>query len=283
MVPGSQRNDTPSTASWEPYRLLRSVTSIMATAWRRRGDGVYPPPGEAGQTLVGAGDRLRSLVGRAARDPTLDPMLPEVARPGGRLPPPALAPRLDRRHRLLPARAAGRRARAGRASTSTRTCRRPLVPLDLVAGLIGCCLLWLRRRWPVHVAVVLALIAAFSALRVRRRRDRAVHRRRAPRASRSSLAVDAPSASRCCRSTSSTAPRGADPLWVVGGVLAIVTAASSRGACSCARGASSCCRCASAPSAPRPSSSCASSRRASRSARGSRARCTTCSPTGSRC
>jgi len=35
--------------------------------------------------------------------------------------------------------------------------------LDLGAGLIGCCLLWFRRRWPVQIAVVLALMGAFSA------------------------------------------------------------------------------------------------------------------------
>ena len=38
-----------------------------------------------------------------------------------------------------------------------------LILLDLGAGLIGCCLLWLRRRWPVQIAVVLALMGAFSA------------------------------------------------------------------------------------------------------------------------
>jgi signal transduction histidine kinase len=37
-----------------------------------------------------------------------------------------------------------------------------LVFLDFFAGFIGCCLLWVRRRWPVHVAVALALIGGFS-------------------------------------------------------------------------------------------------------------------------
>jgi signal transduction histidine kinase len=38
-----------------------------------------------------------------------------------------------------------------------------LIFVDVTAGLIGCGLLWVRRRWPVHVAVVLALMGAFSA------------------------------------------------------------------------------------------------------------------------
>src|SRR3954465_5321536 len=38
-----------------------------------------------------------------------------------------------------------------------------LLFVDITAGLIGCGLLWVRRRWPVHVAVVLALMGAFSA------------------------------------------------------------------------------------------------------------------------
>src|SRR3954452_16398157 len=38
-----------------------------------------------------------------------------------------------------------------------------LLFVDIAAGLIGCGVLWVRRRWPVHVAVVLALMGAFSA------------------------------------------------------------------------------------------------------------------------
>lgn len=34
---------------------------------------------------------------------------------------------------------------------------------DLVVGLVGCLFLWGRRRWPVGVAVALALVSAFSA------------------------------------------------------------------------------------------------------------------------
>ena len=39
---------------------------------------------------------------------------------------------------------------------------RALLVADLVAGMIACLALWLRRRWPVGVAVVLALPAAIS-------------------------------------------------------------------------------------------------------------------------
>ena len=35
--------------------------------------------------------------------------------------------------------------------------------LDLAAGLAACVLLWWRRRWPVHIAIVIALLSAFSS------------------------------------------------------------------------------------------------------------------------
>jgi signal transduction histidine kinase len=38
-----------------------------------------------------------------------------------------------------------------------------LVFADLASGLVACCLLWVRRRWPVHVAVAVALIGSFSS------------------------------------------------------------------------------------------------------------------------
>jgi signal transduction histidine kinase len=39
-----------------------------------------------------------------------------------------------------------------------------LLRLDVAAGLLGCALLWLRRRWPVEVAVVLVALSTFSEL-----------------------------------------------------------------------------------------------------------------------
>ena len=37
-----------------------------------------------------------------------------------------------------------------------------LVTADLVAGALGCAGLWLRRRWPVGLALVLIALSAFS-------------------------------------------------------------------------------------------------------------------------
>jgi len=38
-----------------------------------------------------------------------------------------------------------------------------LLFFDVVGGLIGCTLLWWRRRWPVQIAIAVTLIGAFSA------------------------------------------------------------------------------------------------------------------------
>ena len=35
---------------------------------------------------------------------------------------------------------------------------------DFVVGTAGCCALWLRRRWPVEVAITLAVVGAFSEM-----------------------------------------------------------------------------------------------------------------------
>src|SRR4051794_30059527 len=47
-----------------------------------------------------------------------------------------------------------------------------LVVIDVAAGLIGCGLLWVRRRWPVHVAVVLGLMGRSRRSRRARARSR---------------------------------------------------------------------------------------------------------------
>jgi signal transduction histidine kinase len=38
----------------------------------------------------------------------------------------------------------------------------PLIAADVVAGVLACLALWLRRRWPVGVAVALAVVSSFS-------------------------------------------------------------------------------------------------------------------------
>jgi signal transduction histidine kinase len=46
---------------------------------------------------------------------------------------------------------------------STRRVSAAEVTVDVVLGVIGCLLLWLRRRWPVGVAIAMMPIVAFSA------------------------------------------------------------------------------------------------------------------------
>jgi len=46
---------------------------------------------------------------------------------------------------------------------ATRPVSAAVVTLDVVFGGIGCLLLWLRRRWPVGVAIAMMPIVAVSA------------------------------------------------------------------------------------------------------------------------
>ena len=212
-VPGSQRNETPSTAELGAVALgevgrLRS----WASAWRCAGRASIRRTGHAGQTKVDAGDRPRSLVAPPARDAYgLQPDAARGARPGGggrrRHPRPALPPRLDRRQRVLPARAA---ASAALVFGNVEKTREPARVADLRStsspGSIACCLLWWRRRWPVHVAVVLALIGAFSSFSAGAACASRCSRSPCTGASRSSPRSP-PWAWRRCRSTCCCTPR----------------------------------------------------------------------------
>jgi hypothetical protein len=50
----------------------------------------------------------------------------------------------------------------GRLEASTPVAPAWLLGADAVAGMIGCAGLWLRRRWPVGLALVLIAISSFS-------------------------------------------------------------------------------------------------------------------------
>ena len=137
---------------------------------------------------------------------------------------------------------------------------------------------------PVPVAVALLTIGARRDLgdRRRRRADRAVqHRaarvaagadRRPPRSAWSGGVV-----------YSLVYPDRRSAVSVEVAFAVLITSSWSRGACSPARSATCCAPRTSAHSDWRPSSARTSSRRARPSGGGSRARCTTCSRTGSRC
>src|SRR3954454_15240318 len=98
-----------------------------------------------------------------------------------------------------------------------------LLFVDITAGLIGCGLLWVRRRWPVHVAVVLALMGAFSAFSAGAGAVAlfpvAVHRRFAVVAAVTVLGFAVLPIYILLH------PKDADPLWLSLVFIAIVTAA----------------------------------------------------------
>ena len=223
---------------------------------------------------------------RAAAPPTLDgrdrspsPVRP-ARRPGGgrgaaRAP---LAARLGRRQLAVPARGRGRRLgaggpgrpRAGWAPARLRCDRwRGALPRPLVAAALA-----------VRPRAGLGADRGLLVLRGLCRPDRLVHRRRLP-----PLAAGVPGRRTAARDVSGLPRRAARRRRApAAGVLRHPDAGLRRhrrvghvqSAGAASRGASAC-------AMPRPSRSCASSRSATPSARASRARCTTCWPTGSRC
>jgi hypothetical protein len=149
-----------------------------------------------------------------------------------------------------------------------------LFTLDVAAGALGVAALWLRRRWPVGLAVALVALSAFSELvavaMVVALFTVAVHR--PPRTTSFVFASSllAPLVYVVFRREPGTS----------GFLLFLLGVAVQGGAvgwaCSSATGASSCCRSVTARPAPRPRRGCAPGRR-------SPGRCTTCSATGCRC
>ena len=168
--------------------------------------------------------------------------------------------------------------------TNHREVGTTLFVIDSVLGIPCCFLLWLRRRNPLAVGWVIvacstlseaaggaAIVALFTV---------AVHCQ--PRRT-FQVALLAAFAGVTC-AVLYTHPHhfnyGTLFFWLV-----VTIAVVGFGAYMCGRAASCCCRCGNiAPGGPRMSSTCAVREGAAvQSVRGSRARCTTCWPTGSHC
>jgi hypothetical protein len=155
----------------------------------------------------------------------------------------------------------------------------PLLVVDLCGGAALCLALWWRRRWPFGLGLASVPVLAFSSsagiagaiilFTV------AAYRRWQPAFLIAGLQLAVLPAYRAVHPEDDWLSTVASYLVSTLGIAAIVgwgmfwRGRRRRGG--------------SAWAALRPSSSCASSRSATPSARASRARCTTCSPTGSRC
>ena len=278
---GDGRSDARGGRAWE---LLPAV----------RGDHERPrircaaargnrPEGDRRATKVGSSDRLRSVFksGRAAyadRGERPPPRPALLAVPEERGAPARRSRRdwvVDSSLFLLAARARRRGAR----DQVDRGLDGPLLVFDVIGGAALCLALWWRRRWPFALGLASVPIVAFSSsaglagLIV-------LFTVAAYRRWQLALLVAAAAARDAAGLPRRAARRRLAALGVLRRRRRWPSRRSSRGACSSAGAAS---RGASACAAPRPSSSCSSSRPATPSARASRARCTTCSPTGSRC
>ena len=273
-VPGSQVNDTSSTAGGSPYRLV-SV----------RRDHGHQRAAPAGRAPSAAGSVPANLVERRLR-------LWSVSRPPPTVRTHVRVSSATRVPRLLPARRSacrGRRRGRGRAPLDPRlggrrrsaSCSRSASAcssgLPRRAGADPSSPSWLvcSTSWPGLVAVPGALVApavaggagarCWSSLervldaRVRRAAlivlfTVAVHRRFAVAAAVGGAVVlaSSPSSSRSGPTDDAVLGRSSP------GASLLVGGRRRSGGCSCGPGGSSCSRCATAPSAPRPSSSCGS-------------------------
>jgi hypothetical protein len=70
-VPGSQRNETSSTAGWEPYRLVRCSTVIMRISLPAPPGRPLRPAVDAGTTSVYGKVSTLVAVGAAAHLPSM--------------------------------------------------------------------------------------------------------------------------------------------------------------------------------------------------------------------
>lgn len=156
-----------------------------------------------------------------------------------------------------------------------------VLAVDLVLGVAACLALWTRRRWPVGLAVVLAVAAAFSAVAggaaLFALFTVAVHRRWPTVAAVS--AVNAVSV--VCYEL--IRPDPDLPFVVVVAIVLLLTGGVVAWGMSSAPVASSCCRCATERCAPRQSRSSGENRRGRPSGPGWRGRCMTFWDTASRC
>ena len=156
-----------------------------------------------------------------------------------------------------------------------------LFTVDVAAGAVGCAAVWLRRRWPVGLALFLIALATFSetvaGAMVVGLFTVAIHRPPRTTAAVFALSVLAALVYAVLR------PEPGTPSLILFLVGVIIQGLRSAGACSSTSGASSWSRCATGRSGPRPRRSCGPSRPSSVPGTTSPGRCTTCSATGCRC
>jgi hypothetical protein len=156
-----------------------------------------------------------------------------------------------------------------------------LLAADAAGGAALCLALWGRRRWPVGLGLASVPILAFSSFAGPANGiilfTVAAYRRWQLAFLVAGLQLAVAPAYHALHPEDDWLSPGASYLVSILGTAAVV------GWGMFWRGTNACAALRPSNTAHRPNSSCASSRSATPSAPGSRARCTTCSPTGSRC